>query len=101
MTSEQQNRQSDSCEFTSLPAAHCDLDAEGHCITCSDEAVTVRVLRVDHQAELAQVAVREVKSGRDVVEEIDVSLVDNVAPGDILLVHGGVAIERLEGVSHE
>lgn len=29
--------------------------------------------------------------------EIEVSLVDNVMPGDLLLVHAGVAIARLPG----
>ena len=27
--------------------ANCILDAQGHCITCSDEALEARVLRVD------------------------------------------------------
>jgi len=30
------------------------------------------------------------------VEEIDISLVESIAPGDIVLVHGGVAIERVD-----
>jgi hydrogenase maturation factor len=29
-------------------------------------------------------------------EEIDISLVEDVAPGDVLLVHGGVALSRLD-----
>ncbi len=63
-----------------------------HCITCSDEALRVRVLSVDEKASLALVSLAE--SGTP--EEIDISLVDAVAPGDFLLVHGGVALARVE-----
>ena len=68
----------------------CTLDAEGHCITCSDEALQVRVLDVDEENGVAQVTL----DGMD--EEIDISLVESIAPGDILLVHGGVAIARVD-----
>jgi len=67
----------------------CILDAQGHCVTCSDEALPVRVLRIDQETGLALVSVK------DTTEEIDISLVEDVAPGDMLLAHGGVAIERL------
>lgn len=73
----------------------CQLDAEGHCITCSDEALPVTVLHVDSETGLALVAVK------DTTEEIDISLVDTVAPGDVLLVHGGVAIGYADEASHE
>jgi hydrogenase maturation factor len=69
--------------------AYCQLDAEGHCITCSDEALPARILDVDQQAGTARVAIR------DATEEIDITLVDDVASGDEVLVHGGVAIARL------
>jgi hydrogenase maturation factor len=81
--------------------ASCELDTEGyraslaHCATCSDEALPARVLRVDHESRLALVSVvgtRFIASPKETVEEIDITLVDNVAPGDLLLVHGGVAI---------
>ena len=62
-----------------------------HCITCSDEAVTVRVLSVDQGSALARVAVG------GATEEVDISLVEAVAPGDILLAHGGVALAHLSG----
>ena len=68
---------------------NCELNAEGHCITCSDEALPVRVLRVDQESGLALVTVQ------DTTEEIDITLVDSVTPGDLLLVHGGVAIGKL------
>ena len=60
-----------------------------HCITCSDAALPARVLSVDAETGLALVAVAEA------TEEIDISLVEDVAPGDMLLVHGGVALAHL------
>ena len=64
-------------------------DADGHCVTCSDEAIPVRVLRVDRETGLALVEVKDTR------EEIDITLVDEVVPGDVLLAHGGVAIGHL------
>jgi hydrogenase maturation factor len=80
----------------SLPAgdAFCNLDTEGHCITCSDEAVQVHVLSVNQEDGLALVALD------DLSEEIDVTLVEHVEPGDILLVHGGIAIARVDEASN-
>jgi hydrogenase maturation factor len=81
-------------ELIPITGAQCELDAEGHCITCSDEALQARVLRVDQEAGLAVVTIQ------DTSEEIDITLVESVAPGDVLLVHGGVAIARLDEVSN-
>ncbi len=72
----------------------CALDAEGHCITCSDEALQVRVLYVDEENGLAQVTLNGIS------EEIDITLVESIAPGDVLLVHGGVAIARVDETSN-
>ena len=72
------------------PGALCDLDAEGHCITCSDEALPATVLHVDEEYGSALVEIN------DGTEEIDITLVEEVAPGDRLLVHGGVAIGHLD-----
>ncbi len=77
-------------ELTPASNASCELDTEGHCITCSDEALHVRVLSVTQENGLALVALD------DSSEEIDVSLVEHVEPGDMLLVHGGVAIARID-----
>ena len=77
-------------ELGPIEDVSCALDAERHCITCSDESLQVRVLHVDEEIGLAQVTLN------GMVEEIDISLVDSIAPGDILLVHGGVAIERVD-----
>jgi hydrogenase maturation factor len=76
-------------ELIFTPAGSCELDAEGHCITCSDEALPAKVLSVDSETGLALVMLK------DETEEIDITLVEGVAPGDVLLVHGGVAIAHL------
>ena len=73
-------------ELELVQDACCALDAEGHCVTCSDKALPARVLKVDQDSDQALVLVK------DTVEEIDITLVDSVVPGDMLLVHGGVAI---------
>jgi hydrogenase expression/formation protein HypC len=61
--------------------AHCDGEV---CITCSDQAVEVRVVRL-LDADLAVVATA---AG---TEEVSVALVD-AAPGDTILVHAKEAI---------
>lgn len=76
---------------TDPAATFCRLDDHGHCSTCSDEALPAQVLRV-LQAEETAVTVM---NGAEV--QIDISLVEDVQPGTWLLVHGGVALERLIG----
>jgi len=68
----------------------CQPDADEHCLTCADEVVLVRVLRIDPVSRVALV------EGSNQVEEIDMMLVEDAVPGDLLLVHGGVAIARQE-----
>jgi hydrogenase maturation factor len=68
----------------------CNLDAEGHCITCSDEALPARVLRIDQDTGVAFVTIAES------TEEVDITLIDDVVAGDVILVHGGVAIAIAE-----
>ncbi len=75
-------------EHTQRPI--CQADTNHHCLTCSDEAIPVRVMRIDPTSGTALVEVG------DQIEEIDVMLVEDVVPGDLLLAHGGVAIARLE-----
>jgi hydrogenase assembly chaperone HypC/HupF len=82
-------------DLTTMRGASCELDTEGHCITCSDQALPVRVLRVNQESSLALVEVN------GTAEEIDVTLVESVRPGDTLLVHGGVAIALLDEVTDE
>jgi hydrogenase maturation factor len=59
---------------------------DGHCVTCSDEGVAMRVRDVRDDA----VAVCD----GDV--EVMVDLVAPVQPGDRLLVHAGAALMRLD-----
>ncbi len=80
-------------EREAIEGISCTLDGEGHCITCSDEAVQVQVVSVDEEKGFALVTVRGVE------EEVDVTLVDQIAPGDVLLVHGGVAIGHVDEAS--
>jgi hydrogenase expression/formation protein HypC len=61
---------------------HCEGD---HCVTCSDEAVPVRVVRL-RADDLA-----DVDGGEGRIEEISVALVD-AAVGDTVLVHAKEAI---------
>lgn len=82
-------------EVTPISNASCELDAEGHCITCSDEALPAKVLRVDEETGLALVTLK------NATEEVDITLVETVSPGDVLLVHGGVAIGHLGGARDE
>jgi hydrogenase maturation factor len=60
------------------------------CITCSDEG---RVAEV--RAVLGSGMVEVVAEGKH--ETVDASLVDPVAPGDLLLIHAGVALTALAG----
>jgi hydrogenase maturation factor len=85
---------------TSAPA--CAIDAQGHCVTCSDEARAFTVLRVNEGTGTAAVSVNDIDYIDEVLdqaeEEVDITLVDDVVPGDVLLVHGGVAIALLAHV---
>jgi hydrogenase maturation factor len=62
------------------------------CVTCSDEAVVVEVVSLEGGDAL----VRDVE-GRE--ERVAVDLIEAVAPGDRLLCHAGIALERFEGAS--
>ncbi|HEX4430417.1 MAG TPA: HypC/HybG/HupF family hydrogenase formation chaperone [Frankiaceae bacterium] len=64
--------------------------AEPGCITCGDVAVALTVLTVDG----ADAQCRD-EHGRE--ETVAIELVSPVTPGERLLVHAGVAIERLGG----
>jgi hydrogenase assembly chaperone HypC/HupF len=81
--------------FTISDVTHCDRTGEGHCITCSDQALPARVLSIDAATGLALVEIE------NITEEIDISLVDEVSPGDRVLVHGGIAIANLEEANDE
>ena len=57
------------------------------CLTCGDVAVAARVLDV-----AGSTALVEAEGGR---EQVAIELVEPVAPGDLLLCHAGIAIEKL------
>ena len=60
-----------------------------HCITCGDDAVPMRVLRIDDARGLA---LCEHDSGAH--ESVEIALVEPVTVGDTLLVHAGTALVR-------
>jgi len=62
---------------------------DSHCVTCSDEAVPLRVVKIDEQRELA---LCENEGGERTTVEI--ALVTPVSEDDVLLVHAGTAIGR-------
>jgi hypothetical protein len=64
----------------------CDHDG---CVTCGDEAVAMRVVRVDEARGLALCA-----DAGDRRETVEIGLVEPVTPGDRLLVHAGTALTR-------
>jgi hydrogenase assembly chaperone HypC/HupF len=71
---------------TSIITCHPD-----HCTTCSDEVQLGKVVSVEEKHRRALVDLE------GLTQEIDITLIENVRRGDRLIVHGGVAIERVEG----
>jgi hypothetical protein len=63
------------------------------CITCSDQLLALVVVDVDAAAGTAR---GTIDGG---LVEVGVELIDNVEAGDVLLCHGGVALQR--GVTAE
>jgi hypothetical protein len=66
----------------------CGHGLAGRCVTCSDEAPEALVLQVGGDG-TALVSIG------DRLTEIDVSLVGELAQGDRVLIHGGVALARV------
>ena len=60
------------------------------CITCGDVAVPMRVIRTGGEDGLADCVSEDGETAA-----VDVALVDAV-PGDVVLVHACVAIQRIE-----
>jgi hypothetical protein len=58
------------------------------CITCSDQLLEVVILSVDEPAGTARGTV----DGSPV--EVSIELLDSVVAGEVLLCHGGVALQR-------
>jgi hydrogenase assembly chaperone HypC/HupF len=71
-------------------------DHEHGCITCGDEAVPMRVVRVDVGRALA---LCEAEDGTRA--SVEIALVDPVGAGDRVLVHAGTALHRLERLDAE
>lgn len=62
--------------------------AQERCVTCSDEAVVAQVVEIDGLE-----AVVETADGRR--ERVALDLVADVRPGERLLCHAGIALERV------
>jgi hydrogenase expression/formation protein HypC len=58
------------------------------CITCSDQLLEVTVVGVDDSTQIARGTV----DGSPV--EVSIELLDSVVAGEVLLCHGGVALQR-------
>ena len=58
-----------------------------HCITCSDAAVEATVVAVRGHTATVDAEGRR--------EDVGVELVEPVVPGDVLLCHAGIALEKL------
>lgn len=59
--------------------------SKGYCVTCSDEAVAAKVV------EIVEPQLAKVEFNGELVE-IDISLLEEVQPGDMILIHAGVAL---------
>jgi hydrogenase maturation factor len=62
-----------------------------HCITCSDEGLAMRVLRVDDERGLALCAADDGERAT-----VEIALLEDVAVGDLVLVHANVALVALD-----
>jgi hydrogenase expression/formation protein HypC len=71
--------------------AHCEGDV---CITCSDEAVPVRITELRHD----ELALVETEAGT--LEEVSIALVD-AGVGDVVLVHAKEAIVRVDSAAFQ
>ncbi len=57
------------------------------CVTCGDVAVAARVVEVDGSEAVVRVEER--------TERVGIDLVPDARPGDVLLCHAGIALERV------
>jgi len=63
------------------------LDGE-HCITCGDVAVTASVVSVNGDTATVEVGGRR--------EQVGIELVSPVEPGESLLCHAGIALQKVD-----
>jgi hydrogenase maturation factor len=75
--------------FELFSGPHCTNPQDGKCITCSDEAVPARIIRIDRATALAEAEIE------GEISLIDLSLLDQVVEGDIVLAHARVAFSRV------
>jgi hydrogenase maturation factor len=61
------------------------------CITCGDEAIRMRVIRIDRERELALCETEEGERS-----SVEIALVEPVSEGELLLVHAGTAIAQAD-----
>ena len=61
------------------------------CITCGDVAIPMRVIRTGGEDGLADCVSEDGESAA-----VDLALIDDARPGDAVLVHACVAIQKLE-----
>ena len=76
--------------MTTLPTSDVACESQ-HCITCGDVGEPMTVVAVDTGRELALCAGEHGQRG-----SVETALVAPVSPGDLLLVHAGTAIARLD-----
>ena len=79
--------------MTTEPSGEQCQTADGHCITCGDEGIPMRVVGAGGDA----VAVCRDDDGE--LHEVAIDLVGPVAVDDAVLVHAGVAIGHLRVVA--
>ncbi|HET8840108.1 MAG TPA: HypC/HybG/HupF family hydrogenase formation chaperone [Ktedonobacteraceae bacterium] len=60
--------------------------SDERCLTCADVLFSGRVVSLSEEKDIALVEIDHQ------LQEVDISLVDQVRPGDRLLIHGGVAL---------
>ena len=70
--------------------------ADEHCITCGDQGLPLRIVALVG-AGLARC--RDEAAPGEPDATVDVQLVGEVAPGDLVLVHAGVALVLLQGAT--
>jgi len=61
------------------------------CVTCGDVAVVAEVVEVEGSEALVRVG--------DDTERVGIDLVPDAGPGDVVLCHAGIALERVEKVA--
>jgi hypothetical protein len=90
MRNEEQKSRKECPAVEPLDNMLCGFNSEERCVTCSDEVQLAYVLQINQEELYALVMIE------DTIEEVDISLVETISPGDQLLVHGGVAIARAD-----